>query len=193
MTRRILLTTLMVLASAVPAAAHVGIGTTAGFVAGAAHPLSGLDHVLAMTAVGLWASMLGGRALWAVPSAFVAAMVAGGFLGLAGVSFPLAEFMIGLSVLVLGALVAMNVRLPVAVGMMVVAAFAVAHGHAHGAEMPAAAGAVSYAAGFVTATAALHAFGLGLGIAAQRLVAPAVARLAGLIVAALGLSLVVAG
>ncbi|MFT3905078.1 MAG: HupE/UreJ family protein [Steroidobacteraceae bacterium] len=160
------------------AAAHPGHPGHESFAAGFAHPLSGVDHLLAMLAVGLWAAQLGGRARWAVPAAFVVLMLAGGALGRAGVWLPQADAVIAASVLVLGLLVAALVRLPTVAAMAVVGAFALFHGYAHGVEMPLSAQALPYVAGFAAATAALHAVGLGLGVLAARL-QPRLLRLAG--------------
>jgi urease accessory protein len=156
----------IVIATLVPTAAfaHPGGGDAYNFVHGFAHPFGGLDHVLAMITVGLFAYQLGGRALWLVPASFVLAMAAGGALGLAGIPVPFVEVGIAASVLVLGAIVAFGVKAPVAVAMALVAAFAVFHGHAHGAEMPAGGSIAAYAAGFVLATALLHAAGVTLGL-----------------------------
>ena len=192
MDRRIPLIAIVLAVSSLPAEAHTGIGAATGLVAGLSHPFAGLDHLLAMSAVGLWAASLGGRAIWAVPVAFVAAMALGGGLGLGGMPFPAVEFMIGLSVVALGALVAFNVKVPAAAGVAIVAAFALAHGHAHGTEMPVTASALAYGEGFIAATAVLHAAGIGVGLTVQRLVTPALARIMGCGIAALGLSLVVA-
>ena len=143
--------------------AHTGVGDTAGFSHGFLHPLTGLDHVLAMVMVGIFAWQLGGRALWLVPSTFVALMAVGGALGVAGIGVPFVEAGIALSVIVLGAIVALRVRAPVAVAMAVVGLFAIFHGHAHGAEMPESAAGIAYGLGFMLATALLHAAGIGLG------------------------------
>jgi urease accessory protein len=156
----------VVIATLVPTAAfaHTGGGDAHDFVHGFAHPFGGLDHVLAMITVGLLAYQLGGRALWLVPASFILAMTAGGALGLAGIPVPFVEAGIAASVLVLGAIVAFGMKAPVAVAMALVAAFAVFHGHAHGAEMPAGGSIAAYAAGFVLATALLHAAGVTLGL-----------------------------
>ena len=146
------------------AQAHPGHGGE-----GFAHPLHGLDHLLTMLAVGLWAAQLGGRAKWAVPAAFVSMMALGGALGMAGVAVPFAEQGIVASVLVLGVLIAAAVRLPPAASMGVVGIFALCHGYAHGAEMPATAAGFSYGLGFVGATALLHACGIGAALAMQQL------------------------
>jgi urease accessory protein len=143
--------------------AHTGVGQTTGFMHGFGHPVSGLDHILAMVMVGVFAWQLSGRAVWAVPATFVGVMAIGGALGVAGIGIPFVETGIALSIIVLGAVVALNVKAPVAAAMAVVGLFAIFHGHAHGAEMPENAGGVAYAAGFMIATAVLHAAGLGLG------------------------------
>jgi len=175
-------------AAASPALAHPGHGAE-GLASGFAHPFMGLDHLLAMLAVGLWAAQTGGRTLWAVPAAFVAVMALGGSLGAMGVGLPLVELGIAGSVLVLGLLVAAAPRLPLWAPVAIAGLFAVFHGHAHGTEMPEGASGLLYGAGFVAATAILHAIGLGLGLAGSRLAAVP-ARLAGGAVAAAGLVLI---
>lgn len=181
-------TMLAVLASA-PAAAHTGSAPVVGFVSGFLHPLGGLDHVLAMVAVGMLAALIGGRALWLVPVSFLGAMVVGSVLGF---SLPFLEIGIVASIIVLGAAVALAPRMPVALAMALVAAFGVVHGHAHGAEMPAASSVLAYGFGFVAATALLHLVGVGGGLAAERLshkAGRAILRVGGGAVAALGLVL----
>ena len=143
--------------------AHTGVGDTSGFVHGFGHPISGLDHILAMVMVGIFAWQLGGRALWLVPTTFVLIMAVGGALGIAGIEVPFVEFGIALSVVVLGAIVAFNVKAPVAAAMSLVGLFAIFHGRAHGAEIPEDAGGVAYAAGFMIATALLHLAGITAG------------------------------
>lgn len=145
------------------ALAHVGVGSTSGFMHGFMHPLSGLDHQLAMILVGIFAYQLGGRALWLVPLTFVSVMALGGFLGVMGIPIPFVEVGIALSVVVLGAIVAFGVKAPIAVAMAVVGLFAIFHGHAHGSEMPLDASGVEYGLGFMLATAILHAVGIGIG------------------------------
>jgi urease accessory protein len=172
-----------VLAQAHPG--HAG----AGFVHGFAHPLSGLDHLLAMFAVGLWATQLGGRALWAVPSAFIGVMVLGGALGMAHAQIPFIEQGILLSVLVLGVLIAAAVRLPLAASMTIVGLFALCHGLAHGAEMPDNSAGFSYAAGFVLTTALLHASGIAAGLMAKGAASRQWMRFAGAAIAVAGLML----
>lgn len=149
-----------------PAAAfaHTGVSETSGFGHGFGHPISGLDHILAMVMVGVFAWQLGGRALWLVPSTFVLVMALGGALGVAGIELPFVEIGIALSVIVLGAVVASSIKAPVATAMGLVGLFAVFHGHAHGAEMPEDVGGLAYAAGFMLATALLHAAGIGAGV-----------------------------
>lgn len=146
-------------------------GGSSSFAGGFAHPLHGPDHVLAMFAVGLWAAQIGGRALWAVPAAFVSLMVLGGALGIHGVPLPAVETGIALSVLLLGLLIAFAVRLPAWAGALLVGLFAVFHGHAHGTEMiatDALFSAVPYCAGFVLATVLLHVAGIGVGLGLRR-------------------------
>lgn len=150
------------------AVAHPHAAPGHDFLHGLAHPLLGWDHLLAMLAVGLWAAQRGGRSLWVLPGVFVGVMIAGGALGMAGVSLPGVEGGILASVLVLGALVAAAARPPLAASAGVVALFALFHGHAHGAEMPAASSGAAYGIGFVAATALLHAAGITLALATQR-------------------------
>jgi urease accessory protein len=140
---------------------HDGASLISGFM----HPLGGLDHIIAMVAVGLLAARLGGRALWLVPASFVAAMAAGGLVGVAGVAVPYAETGIAISVVVLGAIAAFGVAMPVAAATGLVGFFAVFHGYAHGIEMPETVSGLAYGAGFVAATAVLHGIGVGLGMA----------------------------
>ena len=166
--------------------AHVGVGETSGFLHGVGHPLNGLDHICAMIAVGLWAAQMAGRSIWAVPLTFVGVMALGGFLGAVGVNLPFVEMGIVISVLALGVLVAASVRLPLAASVIIVGLFAAFHGHAHGAAMPETASGLAYAAGFIVATALLHALGIGLGITIQRLARPQVVRFAGIAIALCG-------
>jgi urease accessory protein len=162
--KRVLALCLAAMTIAPPAFAHTGVGDTTGFLHGFLHPIGGIDHVLAMVAVGLFAALLGGRALWLVPISFVTMMAMGGALGMAAVNLPFVEIGIGLSVVTLGAAVALRVSMPTAVAMGFVGFFAIFHGYAHGAEMPDTASGFSYGAGFVLATALLHACGIGLGL-----------------------------
>ncbi|MFO0986990.1 MAG: HupE/UreJ family protein [Alphaproteobacteria bacterium] len=150
--------------AAAPAVAHTGHGLD-GFAAGFAHPFGGIDHLLAMIAVGAWAAQQGGRAVWALPAAFLGAMALGGVFGFAGSSLAGTEGAILASVLVLGAVIAAAAKLPIAVAAPLVGAFALFHGLAHGAELPEDGNAPAYAAGFVAATALLHAAGIALAFA----------------------------
>ena len=162
--------------------AHTGVGDTSGFVHGFGHPISGLDHVLAMVMVGVFAWQLGGRALWLVPMTFVAVMAIGGALGVAGIGVPFVEIGIAVSVIALGAVVAFDLKAPTVVAMGVVGLFAVFHGHAHGAEIPDDAGGVAYTAGFMIATALLHLAGISAGFLigkAGEHYGPGIVRLAG--------------
>jgi len=143
--------------------AHTGVGDTSGFIHGFGHPISGLDHILAMVMVGVFAWQLGGRALWLVPMTFVVIMSVGGALGIAGIGVPFVEIGIALSVVVLGAIVAFNVKAPIAAAMGLVGLFAIFHGHAHGTEIPEDAAGVAYATGFMIATALLHLAGITAG------------------------------
>jgi len=181
--RTIALTALCLIAGT--ASAHTGDHTATGLSGGLAHPFMGLDHVLAMLAIGLWAAQQGGRALWAVPLAFVGAMVAGGGLALSGLSLPYVETGIAASVLVLGLLIATRRQWAVTTGMGIAAVFALFHGYAHGLEMPQAASPALYAIGFVLATTCLH----GVGIVSSLFGHYAV-RMAGLGIAATGLTLI---
>ena len=143
------------------AEAHTFGSQGAGLMAGLTHPFVGLDHLLAMIAVGIWAGQLGGRAVWLIPLTFVSVMVAAAALASFGLLLPLIEPAIACSVLVLGLLIAGSVRLPTSVGALLVSLFAVFHGYAHGLELPQAASPILYGAGFVLATALLHGLGIG--------------------------------
>jgi len=171
--------------------AHTGMEHAFSFASGFAHPWTGLDHMLAMVAVGLWAGINGGRALWAWPAAFVGVMLAGGALGMAGVSVPFVEPGILASVIALGLLVLTAARLPVVLGAVLMAAFALLHGHAHGAELPSGAAAATYAAGFAIATAALHVLGLGIAHLCRTDGGKLIVRGAGAAVAVAGVALAV--
>lgn len=187
--RRPFLAALALLGGVAPAFAHVGIGSTASFAAGFGHPLSGLDHITAMVAVGLWAALKGGRAIWVWPATFVGVMLVGGALGMLHIPIPFVEPGILASVVALGLLVALAVDAPVSVGVAVIGLFALFHGHAHGAEVPESAGGVEYMVGFALATALLHATGiaaaLGLCLRYRGLV-----RAAGAACAAIGVAMI---
>lgn len=177
----------LLLATAVEA--HTGHGAAAGLAAGFSHPFGGLDHLLAMIAVGILGVQMGGRAAWALPAVFLVAMAAGGALGAIGLALPLVEPGIVGSVIVLGMVIAAGWRMPVAAAVPVVGAFAVFHGFAHGAEMAAGTSALAYGAGFVLATGLLHLAGAGLGIG----MAHAGRRFAGLGMRAVGAATAFAG
>lgn len=147
-----------------PALAHVGAGGGGGFHAGFLHPLSGLDHMVAMVSVGLWGAQLGMPAIWVLPVAFPTVMAIGGFLGLIGLPLPGVEIGIALSALVLGVMVAAAARPPLWVAAIVVGIFAIFHGHAHGTELPPGQDGLSFSLGFVIATGLLHAAGIALGV-----------------------------
>ena len=143
--------------------AHAVSGRADGLLAGQQHPLSGFDHALAMVSVGLWGAQLGAPAIWLLPVTFPIVMALGGALGLIGLPLPGAEIGIALSALVLGLAVVGAWRPPLWAAAMVVGAFAIFHGHAHGTELPVGANGLTYSLGFVAATGALHAMGIGIG------------------------------
>jgi urease accessory protein len=149
--------------SVAPAFAHLNPDEHGSLLAGVSHPLFGMDHILAMVAVGLWAALLGGRALWLVPAAFVATMAVGFAAAIAGAPLPFVEPVILASVVVIGLLAAIALKVPAWAGMLVVGVFAFFHGHAHGGELGSA-GALSFGIGFALSTALLHATGVGLGL-----------------------------
>jgi urease accessory protein len=167
--RRTLLAAALVLVPSL-ALAHPGLpGHTHDLATGFVHPLGGIDHVLAMVAVGLLAAQLGGRGLWAVPASFVAAMAAAGLAGMSGVALPMTEVGIAASIVVLGGAVALRLSMPVGAAMALVGFFALFHGYAHGLETPETASGLLYGLGFVVATALLHGLGVGIGLAVGRL------------------------
>jgi urease accessory protein len=187
--KRLLSTVAILVAGSAPAFAHVGVGSTASFFAGLGHPVSGLDHVTVMVAVGLWAALKGGKALWAWPAAFVGVMLIGGALGMAHVDLPFVEPVILASVVALGLMVALAVDLPVTVGAAIIGAFALFHGHAHGSEVAENIGGLEYMAGFAIATAALHATGIGFALVAVRHSLRPLVRFAGAACVAIGAGL----
>ena len=167
--RSLALAAILLLSFSSSAFAHPGLGHVHGYLDGLSHPLSGLDHILAMIAVGLLAARIGGRALWLVPSAFIAMMALGGAIGMAGLALPYVEIAIAASVLVLGLATIFSASLPLTAAAALAGFFAIFHGQAHGIEMPAAASALTYGLGFITATLLLHTVGIGLGLAFDRL------------------------
>ena len=189
MIKRIILAFTAFAATAAPAFAHLNPEEHGSFMAGLSHPLFGLDHILVMVAVGLWAAQIGGKALWGVPLAFVTTMAVGFGLALAGISLPFVEPAILASVVALGLLVAMAVKLDTVMSAAIVAVFALFHGHAHGGELGSA-GALQFGVGFVVATAFLHIAGIGLGLGIARLSGGALAaRIIGGLTALAGLVL----
>jgi urease accessory protein len=186
---RIFLATVAAALTPTAALAHTGAEHALSFASGFAHPFTGADHLLAMVAVGLWAGLNTGRALWAWPAAFVGVMLVGGALGMAGVDLPMVETGILVSVVVLGLLVLAAAQWPVVLGAALVGVFALLHGHAHGAELPIGAAAVTYAAGFALGTAILHMIGLGLAQAASDGAGQRLVRGAGALIAAGGVAL----
>jgi urease accessory protein len=172
--------------TATPAFAHVGATSTASFVAGVSHPLTGIDHVAVMVAVGMWAALKGGRAFWVWPMAFVGAMLIGGALGMANVPLPYVESAVAASVMALGILVALAIDLPVWAGALLIGAFAVFHGHAHGSEITETISGVEYMVGFAVATASLHALGITFALLMTRVHLRRVIRGAGLACALAG-------
>ena len=162
---------LVAIGAAVPSAvfAHGGLGESHDLLHGFMHPIGGLDHVLAMVAVGVTAAQLGGRALWAVPLSFVAMMAIAAAIGMFALALPGIEAGIALSVIVLGAVISLRVKLPVILAAAIVAVFAVFHGYSHGLEMAVARSGVAFGLGFVAATALLHLTGIGLGLMVGRM------------------------
>jgi urease accessory protein len=176
----------------VVAHAHTGAGPAHGLTDGLLHPLAGLDHLLAILAVGLWAGQLGGRALWTVPAGFLAAMGAGALAAAAGLTLPAVEPGILTSVLLFGLLAAFAVRLPVSAAAALAAVFALFHGSAHAAEIPAQASGLFYGGGFLASTLVLLAAGVALGATGRHLQVPVMARAAGAVIFAAGLVVVLA-
>jgi urease accessory protein len=163
----VLAVAILALSASHPALAHTVAGTAAGLGAGFLHPLSGLDHLLAMVSVGIWGAELGVPAIWLLPIAFPLIMAVGGALGVIGVPLPGGELLIAISVVVLGMLVASARRVPIAAALAIVGVFAVAHGHAHGVELPGSADALAFTVGFVLATGLLHLAGIAIGVLAR--------------------------
>ena len=190
---RLLAAAAVLVLSSTLAQAHPG-SPAHDLVHGFLHPIGGLDHILAMVAVGLLAAQLGGRALWLVPTAFVGVMTVAAMVGAAGIVPSHLETGLAASVFVLGAVVALGLGMPAGLAAAIVGVFAVFHGVAHGAEIPPTVAGLSYGAGFVTATALLHAAGIGAGLLARQLTAGTLAlRAAGGTIAAAGVVMVVAG
>jgi urease accessory protein len=177
---------LLLLLAATPVWAHEQSGQAAGFVTGLKHPVSGLDHVLAMISVGLWGAQLGHPAVWILPVVFPMVMASGGFLGLMGVPLPGTEIGIAVSAILLGLMVALEARPPLWVAAGLVGFFGIFHGHTHGTELPAGENALLYSVGFVIATGCLHGIGIGIGVAHRWSAGRIALRLAGAVVALAG-------
>lgn len=178
MFKRALIALSILAAATMPAFAHLDPSEHGSFAAGFSHPLFGLDHILAMVAVGLWAAMQGGRAVWIVPAAFVSTMAVGFAAAIAGVPLPFVEPVILASVIFIGIAVALALPVPTAGVAAMVGFFAFFHGHAHGGELGEA-GAWQFALGFVIATAVLHLVGIGAGLSLSRFGGKALGRIAG--------------
>ena len=179
----------VLLALNTPAFAHTTAGQSQGFVNGFLHPLSGLDHVLAMVAVGIWGAQLKRPAIWVLPVAFPMVMALGGALGVRGVPIPGVEVGVALSAVVLGIVIAMELRPPLWAAGIIVSLFAIFHGHAHGTELPQAASPLAYALGFVLATGLLHLCGILIGLIELWPAGEKVLRTAGGFIAAIGMIL----
>ncbi len=182
---------LLALLTYIPTAGAHSLATeSVGFISGLAHPLLGLDHILAMIAVGIWAAQLGGNAVWRLPLSFISMMLLAAVIGASGFSLPSPELLIAVSVICLGLLLALAISLPVNVSMLLVGLLAVFHGYAHGLEMQQAHSPLIYGSGFVVATALLHLSGIVLGKLSYR--QHLLSRLSGAVMTMAGLYLVTA-
>jgi urease accessory protein len=177
----------------IPGIAYGHSGHADGGLHGVLHPFTGLDHLCAMIAVGIWAAQTGGRTTWILPVTFVSIMALGGILGLSGASLPYFEGGIVASLLILGVLIAAAIRLPLYLGMSLVAGFALFHGYAHGIEMPRDASSLNYALGFMFSTVLLHLTGIGLAFSLDKAGHKPYIKMAGVAIAALGGALCFAG
>jgi urease accessory protein len=178
---------LLVVPTCSPAFAHTGSGS-GGFVGGFLHPVFGPDHVVAMVAVGLWGAFLGPPAIWLLPIVFPLVMAGGGVMGILGVPLPGVEIGIAISAIVLGLMVALAARPPLWVAAVLVGAFAIFHGHAHGGELPPGTDAVAFSVGFVVATGLLHLTGIAFGLLARWPAGRLTVRAAGGAIALAGLA-----
>jgi len=178
---------LLIVPTCSPAFAHTGSGS-GGFVGGFLHPVFGPDHVVAMVAVGLWGAFLGPPAIWLLPIVFPLVMAGGGVLGILGVPLPGVEIGIAISAIVLGLMVALAARPPLWVAAVLVGAFAIFHGHAHGGELPPGTDAVAFSVGFVVATGLLHLTGIAFGLLARWPAGRLTVRAAGGAIALAGLA-----
>jgi len=166
--------------------AHTGEGITGGLMSGFLHPVAGLDHVTAMVAVGILGAFLGRPAIWVLPVVFPLVMTIGGVLGLLGVSISYIEVGIAVSSIVLGLMILFALKPPLLIAAIIVAAFAIFHGYAHGTELPKAANALAYSVGFVVSTGLLHLVGIGIGELIRWPVGQIVARAIGGVIAIAG-------
>lgn len=167
--------------------AHVQQGQAASFVTGLEHPWSGLDHILAMIAVGLWGAQLGNPAIWVLPIAFPLVMSFGAMMGLLGIPLPGIEAGIAVSAIVLGAMVFGEIRPKLVIAAIIVGFFAIFHGHAHGTELPQGQNGLLYSIGFVIATGCLHALGIAIGLIHRWPMGKLVLRCSGGMIAAMGI------
>lgn len=176
----------LILISGAGADAHTGTGVAGGLKSGVLHPVLGLDHLLAMLAVGIWGAQMGGRTVWTLPVTFPIVMAAGGVMGMMDLPLPNVETGIAMSMIVLGLAIAAAWKPAEGIALLIVAAFAIFHGHAHGAELPSAADPAAYAAGFVVATGAIHVLGVGIGLVLGRILDGMLSRALGAAIALMG-------
>lgn len=180
------LATIFALMPLAPAFAHTGTGTSAGLLSGFMHPITGVDHLVAMVAVGLWGAQLGNPAIWVLPIAFPLVMAIGGLFGVSGIDLPFTEIMIAISGIALGLMVAVNIRPPLWVAALLVSVFAVFHGFAHGRELPEAADPLAFGVGFVVATGLLHLCGILIGVLTRWPAGVQLVRASGAAIGAIG-------
>ena len=180
---------LLLLCLPAPALAHTGENVAAGLLSGFLHPLTGIDHLLAMVAVGIWGTQLGRPAIWLLPLTFPLVMSVGGVLGVRGVPLPAVEVGVAGSAAALGLMILLAARPPVATAAILVGAFAIFHGHAHGTELPGAADPLAYGAGFVLVTGLLHAAGIAIGLLDRWPAGALALRGAGAVIGAVGVYL----
>jgi len=177
---------LLLAVSAQSAFADVEGGQAAGLITGLQHPWSGLDHILAMIAVGLWGAQLGKPSIWVLPIAFPMMMAAGAMMGLLGIPVPGVEIGIAFSAILLGLMVLAEVRPKLAVSIAMVGFFAIFHGHAHGTELPPGQSGLLYSMGFVIATGCLHGLGIVIGLVKELPLGRQALRGAGSFIAVMG-------
>jgi urease accessory protein len=189
--RRVFLRSLPMLALAMQFSqvveAHLRKGEASGFLSGVRHPISGLDHVLAMIAVGLWGAQLGSPAIWVLPVAFPMVMALGGMMGLLGIPLPGTEYGIAASMILLGGVVLLELKPPLWVAALLVSFFAIFHGHAHGTELPPGQDGLWYSMGFVCATGCLHGIGVSIGLVHRWTRGQVFLRLSGGFISAMGM------